>query len=82
MMNTESVDSTAEASTGHGTGMNSSATSQQQMRQRVLVNLMCYHCDQKVQGMDEDGRPQLHCMMIGGPVNPKSCGRTYAVCGE
>lgn len=47
-------------------------------QRKVLVNLTCYHCPEKMQGMDERGHPYLHCLLLGAPVNPKACGREYA----
>ena len=67
----------------HGTDTNGLATSPTAQQQSESVNAMlCYHCPELANGHDEHGRPRLHCLLLGGAVNPQSCGRKYAGCQE
>ena len=67
-----------------GTAQSHSATSTPQTQQKRSVDVMrCYKCPELAQGMDEHGRPRLHCIKIGGAVNPQGCGRPdFAGCEE
>ena len=81
----ENTSSSATSVMQHGMAMRLSADSRaraEEQKQRPLVNLTCYHCDQKSQGMDEHGRPYLRCLLLSAPVNPLACGREWAGCEE
>lgn len=51
-------------------------------RKRLVKNMHCYHCRWKTQGMDEAGRPFLHCMKTNSKANPDDCGELIAGCEE
>ena len=57
-------------------------TKTQQPRSESVNAMLCYHCLELTNGMDEHGRPRLHCILLSGPVSPKTCGREYAGCQE
>ena len=80
--NTASANSIKDQRMALGTDGKVLDTTKTQQPRKVLVNLTCFHCPEKMQGMDERGHPYLHCLMLSAPVSPKTCGREYAGCQE
>lgn len=67
----------------HGMSANTLAISVAQHKQRQgAKNTHCYHCRWKTQGMNEHGRPYIHCMKTNSPANPMDCGEIIAGCEE
>ena len=80
--NTESPSSIKDQRMALGTDGKVLATSPTPPPQKPVANITCFHCAELTQGMDEHGRPRLHCLLLSGPVSPKTCGREYAGCAE
>lgn len=64
------------------TPIHPSAFSAQPPKPRKVVNVTCYHCPEKIQGMDESGHPEIKCLKLGGKANPFACGQHYMGCEE
>lgn len=51
-------------------------------KRKPQPNLTCFHCPEKIQGIDENGRPEIKCLKLGGKANPFACGQHYMGCEE